>query len=181
MSAVTHEWVISHTDESCHIWMSHVTEMNDPCHTWKGAITHEWVVSHMNGCPMHKWVMSREWMSHVTSIKLSLSVMIIWWQIGIIWLKGCFDSILGAYEVTYMSLLMMYMPYLMDSRALLIWGLCLPYSTPHCNTLQHTATHCNTLQHTATHCNTLQHTATHSLGIKVPYRSLSTRCLPYLH
>ena len=34
-------------------------------------------------------------------------------------------------------------------------------STPHCNTLQHTATHCNTLQHTAIHCNTLQHTATH--------------------
>jgi len=24
------------------------------------------------------------------------------------------------------------------------------FTTPHCNTLQHTATHCNTLQHTAT-------------------------------
>jgi len=34
-------------------------------------------------------------------------------------------------------------------------------TTPHCNTLQHTATHCHTLQHTATHCNTLQRTKTH--------------------
>ena len=30
-------------------------------------------------------------------------------------------------------------------------------TTPHCNTLQHTATRCNTLQHAATRCNTLQY------------------------
>jgi len=34
MSHVTYEWVMSHTNESCHIWMSHVT--------------HEWVTSRMN-------------------------------------------------------------------------------------------------------------------------------------
>ena len=31
-----HEWVMSH------IWMSHVTHMNEPCHT------HEWVMSHIS-------------------------------------------------------------------------------------------------------------------------------------
>ena len=41
---VTHEWVMSHMDESCHVWMSHVTS--------------EWVVSHSAGrstgiCDMH--------------------------------------------------------------------------------------------------------------------------------
>jgi len=51
--------------------------------------------------------------------------------------------------------------YLYEIRALVQPEHLINVSTPHCNTLQHTATHCNTLQHTATHCNTLQHTATH--------------------
>jgi len=41
MSQATHEWVTSH------VWMSHVTVMNESCHTC------EWVTSHL-------------WMSHVT-------------------------------------------------------------------------------------------------------------------
>jgi len=36
----------------------------------------------------------------------------------------------------------------------------LQHTTAHHNTLPHTATHCRTLQHTVTHCNTLLHTAT---------------------
>jgi len=55
-------------------------------------------------------------------------------------------------------------------------------TTPHCNTLLHTAikshvfwdklkktydtTHCNRLQHTATHCNTLQRTAPHCITLQ---------------
>ena len=42
----THEWVMSH------IWRSHVTHMNESCHTY------EWVMSHM-------------WRSHVTHVKES--------------------------------------------------------------------------------------------------------------
>jgi len=40
------EWVMSHT------WMSHVTHMNESCHT-------------------HEWVMSHTWMSHVTHMNES--------------------------------------------------------------------------------------------------------------
>jgi len=59
MSHVTDEWVMSH------IWMSHVTyewvtsHMNESCHMWMSPVTYEWVMSHMNeACHI--------WMSHVT-------------------------------------------------------------------------------------------------------------------
>jgi len=46
MSHVTYEWVMWYMNESCHIWMSHVT------------VTYEWVMSHMNeSCYI--------WMRHV--------------------------------------------------------------------------------------------------------------------
>jgi len=46
-------WVMSHTNESCHICISHVTD--------------EWVMPHMNvSCHIYEWVMSHIWMSHVT-------------------------------------------------------------------------------------------------------------------
>ena len=62
----------SHTNGSCHIWMSHVTcewgmshmnaafhgwvrqllyvrsHMNESCHVWMGYVTYKWVMSHMN-------------------------------------------------------------------------------------------------------------------------------------
>jgi len=52
----TYEWVISH------IWVSHVTHMNESCHTYE--MSH---VTHMNeSCHTYEWVMSHIWMSHVT-------------------------------------------------------------------------------------------------------------------
>jgi len=55
----------THTNESCHVWMSHVTcgwvmsHMNESCHIWMSHVTYEWVMSHMNeSCHI--------WMSHVT-------------------------------------------------------------------------------------------------------------------
>ena len=59
----TYEWVMSH------IWMSHVTHMNEPCHTY------EWVMSHMRmshvtymneSCHTYEWVMSHICMSRAT-------------------------------------------------------------------------------------------------------------------
>ena len=46
------EWVMSHMNESCLIWMSHVSHervmshMNESCHTWVRHRTYEWVVLH---------------------------------------------------------------------------------------------------------------------------------------
>ena len=54
MSHVTYEWVMSHMNESCHIWTSHVpfewvmSQMNESCHIWTSHVTYEWVMSHMN-------------------------------------------------------------------------------------------------------------------------------------
>jgi len=53
---VTHEWVMSH------LWMSHVTPMNESCHTY------EWV---MESCHTYEWVMSHIWMSHGTHMNHS--------------------------------------------------------------------------------------------------------------
>ena len=51
---------------SCHIWMSHVTHINESCHTY------EWVMSHINkSCHTYEWVMSHIWKSHVTHINES--------------------------------------------------------------------------------------------------------------
>jgi len=65
MSHVTYEWIMSHMNESCHTWMSHVTyewvmpHINEPCHAWMSHVTYEWVMSHMNeSC--------HTWMSHMT-------------------------------------------------------------------------------------------------------------------
>jgi len=75
-SHVACEYVVSHKDKSCQIWMSHVTcervmshihlsrhtsssrvthecamsHMNESCHTWMSRVRHEWVT--------HEWVVS---------------------------------------------------------------------------------------------------------------------------
>jgi len=86
MSHVTHEWVMSHMNESYHTSMRHVTHqcvishINASCHTSMSHVSHQWVVSHMNSsCHTwmshitHEWVMSHineschTSMSHVTS------------------------------------------------------------------------------------------------------------------
>ena len=64
MSCATYEWVTSRTNESCHIRMSHVTyewvmlHTNESCHIWMSHVTHEWVMSHMNES-------RHTWMSHM--------------------------------------------------------------------------------------------------------------------
>jgi len=76
--------IMSHMNESCHIWMSHVTSnesrykrvyprsLKESCHIWRSQwviwmrhVTYEWVMSHMTGschiCMSHvtyEWVMS---------------------------------------------------------------------------------------------------------------------------
>jgi len=74
MSHVTYEWVMSHMNESCHIWMSDFTyesvmsHMNESHHIWMSHVTYEWVMSHMNeSCLTHEWESCRkyEWATHM--------------------------------------------------------------------------------------------------------------------
>ena len=63
-----YEWVMSH------IWRSHVTHMNEACHTYAWAMLHVWMshVTHMNeSCPTYEGVMSHIWRSHVTHMNES--------------------------------------------------------------------------------------------------------------
>ena len=65
---VTHEWVTSH------IGLSHVTRMNESCHTYEWVMSHIWMshVTHMNeSCHTYEWVMSHVWISHVTRMNES--------------------------------------------------------------------------------------------------------------
>jgi len=62
-SCHTYEWVMPH------IRMSHVTLMNESCHTYEWVMSHVWMscVTHMNeSCHTYKWVMSHIWMSYRT-------------------------------------------------------------------------------------------------------------------
>ena len=125
---------LSTYDESCHIWMSHVTyergmsHINGSCHAWMSYFPHEWVTSHSNGprytyesvtshmnMGSHIQVTSHMWMSHITNL----------------------TELYHTWNHRYAPLF--------ESH----------HTATRCNTLQHTATHCNTLQHTATHCNTI--------------------------
>jgi len=48
--------------------MSHVTHMNESCHTYEWVMSHIWMshVTHMNeSCHTYEWVMSPMWMSYV--------------------------------------------------------------------------------------------------------------------
>jgi len=58
ISHVAYKWVMSHMNESCHIWMSHVTyewvmsHMNESCHIWMNHVTYEgaiqWIIAYLH-------------------------------------------------------------------------------------------------------------------------------------
>jgi len=52
-----------------HVWMSHVTHMNESCHTYEWVMSHVWMSQDTQineSCHTHGRVMSHVWMSHVT-------------------------------------------------------------------------------------------------------------------
>ena len=147
--------------------MSHVTHMNESCHT------SEWVVSHIymshvtrinESCHECKWVVSHTWMCHVTHLN----------PIGVAlgvgrWLH--LNICIYIYIHTYIYIVYVY-----------IWGGGVGFmraqhkSRTHARSwqisfilqleiLQHTAAHCNTLKYTAAQRTTLhQHKHTHLLS-----------------
>jgi len=84
--AATYGRVMSHVNQSCLIWMSHVIHgwimlhIHNACQIWMSHVTYEWVMTRMNK-PLHiwmshvsyKWIMSRIQeschieLSHITS------------------------------------------------------------------------------------------------------------------
>jgi len=66
-SRFTHEWVMSHTYESCHARMSHVTykwatsHVNESCHT---QISHDTHMSRMHVWMGVTWLLIRTWIIH---------------------------------------------------------------------------------------------------------------------
>ena len=54
-----------------HIWVCHVTHMNESCHTCEWVMSHIWMsrVTHMNeSCHTYEWLMSHMWMSHGSTV-----------------------------------------------------------------------------------------------------------------
>jgi len=107
-----------------HIWMSHVTHMNESCHTYEWVMSHIWMslVTHMNeSCHTYEWVMSHIWMSTVSATHVNVF----------------------ATHYAHCNTLQLTATHCNT----------LQHAATHCSTLQHTAKHCNTLQHTAIHVN----------------------------
>jgi len=62
-TSATYEWVTSH------VWMSHVTHINESLHTYEWVMLHIWMshVTNMNqSCHTYEWFTSHIWMRHVT-------------------------------------------------------------------------------------------------------------------
>jgi len=88
------EWVMSHTSESCHTWMSHIphnwimshdfvsssrllstssqvtSHISELCRIWVSHVAHGWVMSQTNWAPLDYFPSPSDscliWMSHVT-------------------------------------------------------------------------------------------------------------------
>jgi len=108
MSHVTHIFVrdksymwhdslinVSFSSAKCASWhVSHVTNINESCHTYEWAKSHIWMshITHANGtCQMYQWVMWHISKSHVTRINESSHTY--QWLMSHIWKS----------QVTYMS------------------------------------------------------------------------------
>ena len=125
-----------------HIWMGHVTHMNESCCEKEVAISHVWMshVTHVKKLyHTQEGVMSHIWMSRVIRMNESCRR----------W-RACKTEayMCGKPEQVYCCS---------------VFGNTLEYVATlvlrhiYWDTLWHTEIHCNRLQHTATHCNTLEY------------------------
>jgi len=87
------EWVVSH------IWMSHVTHMNESCYTYLCIMSHIWMSHVTHECAMsqiwmshitYQWVMSQMWMDHVTHTNKSYRTL--GWFVSYILVLGSSDE-----------------------------------------------------------------------------------------
>jgi len=96
-----------------HVWMSHVTHVDESCHTYEWVMSHMWMshVTHVNeSCHICEWVMSHVWMSYVTHTNDELNInegfmCNIWkshvphytWVMGHIWMSYVMGHIWMSY------------------------------------------------------------------------------------
>jgi len=99
-AGVSSDWVMSHMNESCPIWMSCVpyewvmSHINESCPIWLSHVPYDWVMSHMNeSCPIwmshipYEWVMSLMnesysiWMCHVPYEWVMSHIILFWLDI----------------------------------------------------------------------------------------------------
>jgi len=144
-------------------WMSHVTYMDEPCHTY------EWVMSHMNeSC--NTYVTQMRGMTFL--FEWHDSLICVTWLIhkcGMTNSHSCGQIPANAHVLGAATRCNTLQHTAICPQA----ATCERSNSRHCNTLQRAATRCNTLQHacrqppanahilgTAIHCNTMQHAAT---------------------
>ena len=187
-----------------HVWVSHVSRMNESCRTCEWVMWHIW---------MHKDLLAQAWTSHVTYMNESFDSYS--YYTGLLErgkrcetkynLRATLHEPGWELEITIRGRLA---PFRLFGSAIVGWTHCdtlwhtathcdtLQHTvwydsaivgcamasppTLHCNALQHTATHCNTLWHTATYCNTLQHTTTMT-NISHKSVQLGTQGTVYIH
>jgi len=61
-------WIVSHMNESCHVWRGHVTY--ESCHAWMSHVTYEEVMSHMShvthaACMWNMTPSNLAWLTHM--------------------------------------------------------------------------------------------------------------------
>ena len=87
---------VGHARHVTHMVASHVTHINESCHTYEWVMSHIWMihVTHMNrSCHTYEWVVSNErvmshiWMSHVT--RMNESCHTYEWVMLHIWIESC--------------------------------------------------------------------------------------------
>jgi len=134
-----------------HIWVSHVTPLNESCHISESVISHIimshvahlnvpcdkwWMWSHVRSvCHTSEWVMLHIRVSRFTPRNESCHTSE--WVMSHIWMRHMTDGGRGPTRARCSDS--------QPRRPFAAVSLCVQ------GILQHTATHCNTLQHTATH------------------------------
>ena len=177
-----------------HIWMSHVTHMNESCHTYEWVISHIYFTAHprttapVRGFVWHdiftcgSWLMYMEDMTHsykwhsVFKFETPSFIYVTWliymcdmthsyvWHDSLICMTWLINMCDMAHS-TYCNTLQQTATHCNTLQNAATHCSTLQHTAAHCNTLQHAARHCNTLQHAATHCNSLQHTAIHCIAM----------------
>jgi len=150
-------WVMSHTNEPCHVRMSHVKRgpgvsrcisilsvFYESCHIRMSHVTYEWVMY-----VTYEWVMKGPGVSRCMP-RISCFV----------WSGSSAYAPVSISHVTYERVMTHgderwgVMSRMLEPQSRHIWK---SHASQRRALMSH-STCCNTLQHTATHCNTLQHT-----------------------